>query len=293
MAIKYINADTGNDSAPGDGTSAHPWLTIAKAYGSSSANDTIYMQSSTAHYTTPTIVNPTYRYYTAQTLGSVIIDNAGATDTCFACTWSGGAPLYDVGLFTNIIIQNGIGAYYWNYNGNMKSSYVNCIIRNWTVTTGIRSSSIFNLGSHVGFGSQQISFNRCIISLFVNGTGYLMHPSSGQRTSEFSSTLELINSIFVCSGTTASTCVTNIMNTGYAAYTGLTCRNSIFKIGYPVAFCNVTPAALINLNNCYNGLLSYPGGTNNITGDPLFIDEANQNFNLRPASPCIGTGTPL
>jgi hypothetical protein len=27
-----------------------------------------------------------------------------------------------------------------------------------------------------------------------------------------------------------------------------------------------------------------------ITTDPLFVDAANSNFNLRPTSPCIDTG---
>ena len=36
---------------------------------------------------------------------------------------------------------------------------------------------------------------------------------------------------------------------------------------------------------------SAPSGIGNITSDPLFVDAANGNFNLRPASPCIDTGT--
>ena len=35
------------------------------------------------------------------------------------------------------------------------------------------------------------------------------------------------------------------------------------------------------------------GGTGVITTDPLFVDPDNGNFNLRPTSPCIGTGTLL
>ena len=49
MATYYLNADTGNNTT-GTGTSALPWLTIAKAVTSSTTGDTIYCQNSTATY---------------------------------------------------------------------------------------------------------------------------------------------------------------------------------------------------------------------------------------------------
>jgi len=51
-------------------------------------------------------------------------------------------------------------------------------------------------------------------------------------------------------------------------------------------------------NNCYfttgSAYTQVPtGGTNNITVDPLFVDISTDNYNLRPASPAIGTGVLL
>jgi hypothetical protein len=48
-------------------------------------------------------------------------------------------------------------------------------------------------------------------------------------------------------------------------------------------------------NNCMYGAVGYTGsppanGTGNIIVDPLFVDLANGNFNLRPTSPCVDTG---
>jgi len=44
-----------------------------------------------------------------------------------------------------------------------------------------------------------------------------------------------------------------------------------------------------NNNDTYNGT-SIPSGSNNITSDPKFIDPVNDNFNLKPSSPCRNTG---
>ena len=55
--------------------------------------------------------------------------------------------------------------------------------------------------------------------------------------------------------------------------------------------------ATFNISNCCLHNVDYDDAvnpsTNTITADPLLVDPDNGNFNLRPTSPCIGTGTLL
>lgn len=46
-------------------------------------------------------------------------------------------------------------------------------------------------------------------------------------------------------------------------------------------------------NCCFHnmGTTNQTGGTNNISGDPLFVDDSGNDLRLRPNSPCINAGT--
>jgi len=45
-------------------------------------------------------------------------------------------------------------------------------------------------------------------------------------------------------------------------------------------------------NNCFNTTNISSGGTDNLFNtDPVFVDSANEDYRLRPTSPCIGAGT--
>jgi len=77
-----------------------------------------------------------------------------------------------------------------------------------------------------------------------------------------------------------------IIVTGGTAGT-LNFQNNIFYTGTARSFGGAV--GTFNNNSTYN-FTSVPAGTNNITADPLFVDAANANFNLRPSSPCLDTG---
>lgn len=69
-------------------------------------------------------------------------------------------------------------------------------------------------------------------------------------------------------------------------------KNNIIYSTSSVAFNSGAGAPTVQYNSTYN-LTSVPSGTGNITADPLFVDAPNDNFNLRPTSPCIDTGVLL
>ncbi len=62
--------------------------------------------------------------------------------------------------------------------------------------------------------------------------------------------------------------------------------NSIFYPGDARTFVSGNQSSI----NFYNSLGGNISGNGNITDNPLFVDPLNNNFNLLPGSPCIGSG---
>lgn len=74
-----------------------------------------------------------------------------------------------------------------------------------------------------------------------------------------------------------------------AGITSSTFKNNIFVGAGNNEVLNFTPTSASN--NCYhnNGISSGSGGL--VFADPQFVDSANGDLRLRPASPCINAGT--
>ena len=63
--------------------------------------------------------------------------------------------------------------------------------------------------------------------------------------------------------------------------------NNIFS---HVAYVNDDQQCIYDYNLYISGNLN---GEGNITSDPLFVSEENNDFNLLPQSPCIDSGSPF
>jgi hypothetical protein len=90
------------------------------------------------------------------------------------------------------------------------------------------------------------------------------------------------NTIYIESDNTINT--TDFLNAG-------SCKNNIFQGAGSGTFSNTFTA---NATNCcfHNfGSSNTSGGTDNVFADPQFVDVANLDLRLRPASPCINAGT--
>lgn len=284
MATYYISP-TGNDTT-GNGSSGTPWATIAKAITGSTNGDTIICKNGTYTWVNQTVFNE--RTIQAETNGLVIFD-ASSTEV----NWVPGTNV----TITGLVFKNA------NNTGDGKSIFVgdnkgaslrvvvtfnNCQFIN-LAASNTHFGAHFNIsrlgGSQVG--NHTMTFNNCLFvnpsSTFTN-SGILFNAYS---ISPNTVTYTFNNTTFYLA-TTGTARITNIVtSTGGAACYGVT-KNSIIYNG-----SGNTLTAGITTSNYTDAYLvtGMPAGTGNITTDPLFVDAANGNFNLRPTSPCIDTGT--
>lgn len=284
MSQFYINSTIGDDTV-GAGTLASPWLTIAKAYNSSAVNDTINVAAGTYSW-----VNQTFS--TSRIVaGAALVQGSTLPTTIFdgsagVKSWTFGETTMQV---NNIMFQNFIhtstGDSVFIGNSLALVTMKNCVIRNGTMFDGGGSS-----GS--GIVGKCASGNGTFY--FLNGLMYNIVAGTGGSGCYFGlvgnanwGTVIVRNSTFYTSG--ANPCA--VTNRTAAAGQLMTMKNCIFysasSRSWHVIYNDYTYV------NC-SGNLSY-----NYTGvpitvivaDPLFIDAANGNFNLKPNSPCIDAGT--
>jgi len=293
MATYHINADSGNDTT-GDGSENLPWLTISKAYTSSTTADTINIQDSIATYLfgTQTISN---RVLTGETAGSRTTGGQGSVldgaSTSFKWTVGGTCTWSDV-IFQDY--DNSSNAQFGPFDSvdGVTLTATNCIFRDFII--GSTNTDFFMFGSRSSI-AQTLSFTACALSdirtavaaaasnLFRIGAGA---GDTGTVT---------LNSCVLFTDTTTSTDFPAIFyNTG-SGTRNLAIKNSIFReagTGSISITAGSTPSSYAITNSCNNNITvnGSPTESGNITTDPLFVDEDNGNFNLRPTSPCIDTG---
>lgn len=292
MATYYLNADTGNDST-GNGSAGSPWKTISKAHTSASSGDTIICQESVAHYT---FANQTFTkslniYGVNDDASGVVFDGSANVKR-----WTGGfsaTVVLDIQKITFQNITTSNPGTYQNVIGCYHLTVKNCVFRNIIQAASAGSTGAAGI---VGGEYQSGANDHAIViqnNLFydLNGgspTLYIsLHGNGGNDTGY----VYWYNNTIYADGSYTTPSFFVVGNIGSLDFR---LRNNIFYGTSSIALLASGSAfnSYFNYNSTYN-CTSVPTGTGNITSDPLFVDALNNNFNLRPASPCIDTGTLL
>lgn len=293
MATYYIDP-AGNDST-GDGSSGNPWLTINKAITASSSGDTIIVNDGTY---TDVVSTGQYGYF-ALINGKNLTISGASLDATLSIFNLGGANtsliiqncdvVFNDITITNIVRSNRSAI--WNHEwGNSTAGSVTfnrCIFSEITTDNNtFVNAGAFNGSAQSSAPALSMKFNNCLFKNitnvpngFVFASGYGT-PSTTRQTTLNNCTMFLENDI---NG------VVQIDNSAKP----FDLNNCIFYNDSGETI-NLGPATSVNVTwdySCAYNFSQVPTGTGNITSDPLFIDAANDNFNLRPTSPCIKTGT--
>jgi hypothetical protein len=280
MATYYINADTGNDIT-GDGSSSNPWLTLNYAVSEAANNDIIVAQDSTNSYAF-TSFSITDKSLTIQgeSEGGAVFDGNGAqveinsNSTVFAqnfldleFTNCSGYGIYDgifrIGIanftrckFYNLNFQHpraGIMQALANINDEQTAVFLSCLFYNLN-NTASNDRVGFLLGGN-NDRTTTATLNNCVIHIYSsNNIRTVTGDSNADKNLYLTNTILLNDSV-----------------------------NDII----------IEPLRGESTMNysCYYNFVDPPAGSNNINSDPLFIDPANNNYNLSPTSPCIDAGT--
>lgn len=295
MATYYIHS-SGNDTT-GNGSYATPWRTLSKAVTTSTSGDTIVLKNGTFTVGTELANNQSIANRTIQgeTAGSVTVDgNGNQTAALWTYTGNGTTTIKDI-VFTNWNLNstsNGVGLIVGQDVTNTSILNIqNCIFK--SIRLQINGSIQNGIISGVQGFRATITITGCLFYLLkkitLAGAGYII------SLRDFLGTINGTNNTFYLDATGADF-VAGILIYGGSTLTTVF-KNNIFmnNSGSSAAiFSNNFGTAATNTytNNCANGTWSgTPSGANNITTDPLFVDVANANFNLRPTSPCLDTGT--
>jgi hypothetical protein len=288
MATYYIST-TGDDTT-GDGSSSNPWATLQKFLTASAENDTLIVKDGT--YTITENIDITQRIIQAENNGLAIFDGDSTIVAFFFFSDNVVTGMVFQNFYVRLDSANGIFA---SRTTASSTTYNNCIWRNNRLaqTTSFQRGPIFS-----GRDS-----NTCL--LYLNNCvfyGNYLNASNGTKSTYIGGGL----SVYMTNNTLVNdnTDGLNIQNVFYSQSAGgfgeVDIKNSIIYN---------SSSATLNLIDSTNKILDFTtsytdyyeitgaymtealASTGVITSDPLFIDEANNNYNLSPSSPCIDAGT--
>lgn len=293
MATYYIKpASDGGDDSTGNGTIGTPWATISKAHTEASDGDTIVCLDSTATYT---FTNQTFTKTLTITgeredAGGAVFRGSLASQN----VWRTNANL----TFSKITIENTIvnqsrAVMFVDNVANKTVNIDNCIFQDiyHNLTASVSGvASIFSCFDGSASGNT-LNLTRCLIRN-VGMTSSFANPPVVFNTYLGS------NNTFNITGCTVNLDV--LAGYGKVQYVARSVSGSgniaNFKntiIYTQVAVAGSAAISVTRSYSCFYNIIGFTTGTGVITSDPLFVDPDNGVFELRPTSPCIGTGTLL
>jgi len=262
MATYYINADTGDNGD--DGSVGDPWETLAYAHGEASGGDTIVCQDSVATFSFPNLTfakNLTIQGEQDDASGAVF-DGANAPR---AWTWTGKTCTVEKITFQNIDGQ---------YSADSTARGV----------IGAKDAGTYN----------NVIIENCLFDDIVARTSGGSFAILTSRNWDVNSSYTIIGSTFYFKDTDYG--VVGLFRLVASPNMSVTIKNCIIsnETGGTIEFdyADATPDQdfYITYSDFFNISNMPATGTGTITSDPLLVDPVNDNFNLRPASPCIDTG---
>jgi len=278
MATYYIDPG-GTNSGPGTSPAA-PWLTIQYAITNSTTGDTIVLAAGT--YTQSANLALSARTYRGAGYASTIIDFASGN---YRLILNGTAITIESLQIANITrtdeemcVVNQVS------NAIVTFNYV------WfkALVCGV-NRGVLSLDGTFGSNPSTMTLVSC---LFTGCSKRTTTSTSGHvAITSASSIATLINCIIYSDPASAALGCTVVWSLGNSGRKYIL-KNCIIRSTASVGFGNSSDVYTGSATNAISGYTTVPAGAAaTITADPLFYDTANNNFDLRPTSPCLNTGT--
>lgn len=294
MATIYINPSGDNSRTYTQAQDpSTPWQTIAKCNTSGTTGDTIICQDGTYPWVSQTFT----KEFTIQAdnEGLAIFDASGAARQ-WALSLTSHTMITDGLVFQNAI-PNAFAAPIFTYG--LGSGTVLWDHRNTRFLDIDVSSSITGVAGGLWGDSQGVThafklyLSKCDVSgieedvNFATTQGSLIayDAAAGAEIRILETTINLDG--------TGTAALANIIDNRANSASTLTIRNSIIRCETSTIFNGGTAftTTSITYTDLYQTTSNPTLGTGCITSDPLFIDGANHNLNLKPTSPCLNTGS--
>lgn len=260
------------------GTLDNPYTSLSTAFNAITTNASVIAILNGTH--TGTINTPSTLGGSADTLTLV-----GESTSAVLSGVLNKATGYDLKLETLKFYNDGSGAYAISLDSNT-STFEGCILDNNRASA---STNTANRGFFKGSGTSIITFKKCVFSAGAGNAQYYGSIFGGAAGEGFDQATFESNTI-VTQGT-------NQLISFYNSPSSIVFKNNIISgtgIEY-IRYGNASTASQTISNNCYFNTATTAGNAKDTGGaifaDPQFVDSANNDYRLRPSSPCINAGT--